>query len=212
MMLGSNPPTWGAPLNQAGGGTFAMVRDLSTGGSGISVWYFAPGEEPADLRAGSQSARPAGWGLPGAHFDVASSCASYFGAHYIVINTALAGDFAARTWAESGNCQATYGPITNQVAYNGSSYDTAYWQINSLRVFSSSLSPPPSSGNGNSSTTAGSGSGTSGNNNGSGGGGSTSQNTGAAAPGRTVSFGLMVMLSSVVVGIVVVGAAVGVLA
>ncbi|KAK0545622.1 hypothetical protein OC846_005598, partial [Tilletia horrida] len=97
MMLGSKPPTWGAPLNQAGGGLFVMRRDLSKGGTGISVWFFARGKEPSDLRPGSFAANPSGWGLPGAHFDIASTCASYFGPHYIVINTALAGDFAAAT-------------------------------------------------------------------------------------------------------------------
>ncbi|KAL9932308.1 hypothetical protein V8E36_008787 [Tilletia maclaganii] len=153
MMLGSNPPTWGAPLNKAGGGLFVMRRDLSKGGSGISMWFFARGSEPADLRAGSRGVNPAGWGFPNAHFDVASTCASYFGPHYIVINTALAGDFAAATWSQSGTCQQTYGAITDQVAYRGDSYSTAYWQIRTLRVFTPALASGSSSTRSSSSTT-----------------------------------------------------------
>ncbi|CAD6900171.1 unnamed protein product [Tilletia controversa] len=154
VQMGTNPPTWGAPLNKDGGGTFAMVRDLSPGGSGISVWYWEPNSEPSDLKSGSQAVQVSGWGTPAVHFDVADTCASYFNKHNIVINIALAGDWAANTWNESGNCAATYGAITDQVAFNGSSYSTAYWQINSLRVFTSPLSPAASSGLGNSTSTS----------------------------------------------------------
>ncbi|KAK0554180.1 hypothetical protein OC846_002191 [Tilletia horrida] len=180
IQMGSNPPTWGAALNKNGGGTFAMVRDLSSGGSGISVFYWQQGDEPSDLKRTSSSVQPSGWGTPAAHFDVAATCASDFGPHNIVFDTTLAGTWAANTWNQSGNCAATYGAITDQVAYNGSSYSTAYWQINSLRVFTSSSSSGSSSSNNSSS----------GNNNSNGNSNSNSNsNKGAAVRGLSPMIG-----------------------
>ncbi|KAE8214441.1 hypothetical protein CF327_g2151 [Tilletia walkeri] len=207
VMMGSNPPTWGAPLNRNKGGMFALVRDLSPGGSGISVWYWEPDAVPSDLRASSKAVDVSGWGTPAVHFDVADTCASYFGPHNIVINTALAGDWAAATWNESGNCAATYGAITDQVAFNGSSYSTAYWQIDSLRMFTSSLSPPASSGTGSSSNsntagTSGNGNGNSNTNTNS--NGNTGGNTGNSAAWYAARVGvastaILVLTASIVV-------------
>ncbi|KAK0532210.1 hypothetical protein OC834_002697 [Tilletia horrida] len=184
VMMGSNPPTWGAGLNRNDGGTFAMVRDLSNGGSGISVWYWQPGSEPSDLSAGSNAVKPSGWGTPAVNFDVAKTCASDFGPHYIVINTDVSGTWPAQTWNISGNCAATYGAITDQVAYNGSSYSNAYWEINSLRVFTSSQSG--SSGSGSGSTNP---SGSSGNSNGNGNGNNSNGNTNTGAAWAPVRVG-----------------------
>ncbi|PWN53959.1 hypothetical protein IE53DRAFT_383485 [Violaceomyces palustris] len=135
-MNGTSTPTWGTKLNMAGGGVIAMERAMGSTGSGVRVWYWANDQAtlPSDLKSGSSSVDPSTWGTPAVHFDVADNCHSDFGPHKITFDITLCGDWAAQSYISSG-CAATYGACSSQVAYNGSSYSEAYWEIQGLRVF-----------------------------------------------------------------------------
>ncbi|SPO35058.1 related to mixed-linked glucanase precursor MLG1 [Pseudozyma flocculosa] len=129
-------PTWGADLNKAGGGVFAMERSFGSEGQGVKVWYFPnsdPSSLPKDLRAGSTSANSDNFGKPYAHMPI-SDCHADFGMHKIIFDITLCGDWAANTYAESG-CLAKYSACSYQVGYNGSSYSETYWAVDSLRLF-----------------------------------------------------------------------------
>lgn len=135
-MNGTSTPTWGAALNSAGGGIVAMERSFGTTGQGVRVWYFANSAAsslPSDLKAGSSSLNPDNWGTPNAHLPI-SSCYDDFSAHKIVFDITLCGDWAANTYAESG-CSAKFAACSSQVAYNGSSFASAFWEVSSLRLF-----------------------------------------------------------------------------
>ncbi|PWN40968.1 hypothetical protein IE81DRAFT_325058 [Ceraceosorus guamensis] len=135
-MNGGSAPTWGASFNRAKGGFFAMARSFGSTGKGVRVWYWPRGSEPADLKASSKTVNPDAWGKPAAWFNIANSCRSDFGPHKIVFDITLGGDWAFNTYVSSG-CAAKYGnrPITDQVAYNGTSYNKAYWSVGGVRVF-----------------------------------------------------------------------------
>lgn len=82
-MNGTSTPSWGKSFNAQGGGIVAMERSLGSTGHGIRVWYWQNGEEPDNLRSGSQNVETSGWGKPGADFDVADSCHEDFGPHKV---------------------------------------------------------------------------------------------------------------------------------
>lgn len=135
---GTSAPTWGAALNAAGGGIIAMERSFGTTGQGVRVWSFANNAAsslPSDLKAGSSSVNPDNWGKPNVHMPIAS-CYNDFSAHKIIFDITLCGDWAANTYTESG-CSAKFAACSSQVAYNGSSFSSAYWEVESLRLFTS---------------------------------------------------------------------------
>jgi hypothetical protein len=133
---GTSAATWGSSFNSAGGGLFATERSLGSAGNGIRVWYWPQSQIPADLRAGSNSVDPSGWGTPSVDFPVADGCHSDFSAMSFVFDITLCGDWAANTYNASG-CAAQFPACSFQVGYNGSSYRNAYWQVADLRVFGS---------------------------------------------------------------------------
>ncbi|PWY97448.1 hypothetical protein BCV70DRAFT_143002, partial [Testicularia cyperi] len=134
---GTSTPTWGTSLNQAGGGIVAMERSFGTTGQGVRVWYFPNSGDslPSDLKNGSTTVTPDNWGTPAAHLPIAS-CYKDFSAHNIIFDITLCGDWAANTYANVSTCASTYGTCSFQVAYNGSSFSQAYWEVQSLRIFS----------------------------------------------------------------------------
>lgn len=133
---GAQAASTGPAFNTAGGGIYAMERSLGSTGNGVRVWFFPRGSEPSDLKDGSNSVNPSGWGTPGAHFPVAKSCHSQFDAHNIVFDITLCGDWASNTFAESG-CAAKFNSCSYMVGYQGDQYEDAYWSVKSVRVFAS---------------------------------------------------------------------------
>lgn len=131
---GAQAANTGKQFNAAGGGMYAMERSLGSTGNGIRVWFFPPGAEPDDLKEGSTSVDPSGWGTPGANFPIANSCHSQFDAHQIVFDITLCGDWAGNTFTESG-CAAKYNACSYIVGYQGDQFEDAYWSVKSVRVF-----------------------------------------------------------------------------
>ncbi|KAK0532518.1 hypothetical protein OC842_003267 [Tilletia horrida] len=153
--MGTDPPTWGQGLNANGGGIYAMVRDMSPNGSGISVWYFKQGSEPADLKLGSNSMEPIKWGTPAVHMDVASTCKTELGSHNIVFDMSIGIDVNVgyKDGISPGNSSCFVGTqnLSALEYYVATArFPEAYWQVNNIRVFTpSKYSNSTASGSGN---------------------------------------------------------------
>ncbi|EUC54841.1 glycoside hydrolase family 16 protein [Rhizoctonia solani AG-3 Rhs1AP] len=76
--LDSDKSSYGAGLNAAGGGAYAMLWD----DDGISIWFFPRSKIPSDIQNLSSktnaTADPSAWGTPKAHWASASCSTSEF--------------------------------------------------------------------------------------------------------------------------------------
>ncbi|KAL6305235.1 concanavalin A-like lectin/glucanase domain-containing protein [Sparassis latifolia] len=134
--------SYGAPFNAAGGGYFVVVR---TQQDGVRIWFWArndaatPAEviNPAPAALGllgppTISPDPS-WGTPSAIFPVGSTCDydSHFNAHQFVFDLTFCGDWAGNDYTSTG-CS---GSCTDYVNNNPQAFANAYWEVNSLRVY-----------------------------------------------------------------------------
>ncbi|KZW00245.1 hypothetical protein EXIGLDRAFT_830896 [Exidia glandulosa HHB12029] len=138
----TEPASFGAPFNAAGGGWYAIERN---GVCGISVWFWSRDSDdvPIDVQFPSPAVRPdVRWGTPSAVF-LPDQCDidTYFDAHHIVFDDTLCGDWAGEVY----NSMGCPGSCVDFVNNNPSSFKEAYWEINSLRTYTPFLfSEPPS--------------------------------------------------------------------
>ncbi|KAH7919358.1 hypothetical protein BV22DRAFT_1133889 [Leucogyrophana mollusca] len=122
--------TYGDQFNKAGGGYFAMRRDKV---EGISVWFL-----PRDTFPLSDTPEPTFLQAlpPDAYFPVGSDCDydQHFKPQQIMIDLTFCGDWAGADWTTS-SC-ASLGPTCNAfVDNNPSAFTSAYWEINSLKIY-----------------------------------------------------------------------------
>jgi len=157
--------SFGAGFAQNGGGVYAMLWD----DTGIKLWFFPRASVPSD--AASANPNPANWPAPTAFYPQ-SSCdtSKFFGPQTIIINIDVCGAFAGVASVFSPACGT--GVCTDLVA-DPSNYNTAYYEISYIHVFSTSNSSSSNSSSGSGTSTSGapkttgSGSGSSGSNSGS---------------------------------------------
>ncbi|KAF8600500.1 glycoside hydrolase family 16 protein [Ceratobasidium sp. AG-I] len=132
--LDSNTASYGAGLNAAGGGVYAMLWD----DDGISIWFFPRSKIPSDLKnlktksaTSGATANPSAWGSPKAHW-ASSTCSTkkFFNSHALVFDTTLCGDWAGATYASAG-CPGTCADRLKDPA----NFKDAVWRINSVTVF-----------------------------------------------------------------------------
>lgn len=128
--LDNDAASYGAGLNAAGGGVFAMLWD----DNGISVWFFPRKSVPQDLEcltdSKSATADPTTWGPPKAHWaSSACSTSKFFKDHSLVFDTTLCGDWAGATYASAG-CPGTCADRLKDPA----NFKDAVWRINSVTV------------------------------------------------------------------------------
>lgn len=146
--------SYGAPFNKAGGGTYAMEWTSS----GIKIWSFPRGQEPADLEG---NPNPSGWAgkfLKAAWSSHSCDTKTFFKQHAVTFNTDLCGDWAGSAYRELSSpppCDlpAIVGTDTDmsfslvclaggkskclEYVKTGSHFTEAYWAINSVRVYQS---------------------------------------------------------------------------
>ncbi|QRV88540.1 glycoside hydrolase family 16 protein [Ceratobasidium sp. AG-Ba] len=127
--LDTDTASYGAGLNAAGGGVFAMLWD----DDGISVWFFPRNSVPADLQNLTDKgamANPTTWGVPKAHW-ASSGCSTtkFFKNHSLVFDTTLCGDWAGATYSSAG-CPGTCADRLKDPA----NFKDAVWRINSVTV------------------------------------------------------------------------------
>jgi len=129
--LDTDTASYGAGLNAAGGGVFAMLWTDDA----ISVWFFARSNVPSDLQGlkskTNGTADPSGWGVPKARWaSTACSTSKFFKDHSIVFDTTLCGDWAGATYGGAG-CPGTCADRLKDPA----NFKDAAWRINSVTVF-----------------------------------------------------------------------------
>ncbi|KIM83377.1 glycoside hydrolase family 16 protein [Piloderma croceum F 1598] len=126
------PKSYGTSFNNAGGGWYAMQK---TAADGISVWFWSrmDPDVPAEVRNNNDSISPKSWGMPSAWFP-STNCdyASHFNAHEIIFDLTFCGDWANSVYPNSG-CGGD--SCTDFVNNNPSAFTKAYWEVNSLRVY-----------------------------------------------------------------------------
>ncbi|KAI9462903.1 concanavalin A-like lectin/glucanase domain-containing protein, partial [Lactarius psammicola] len=128
--------SYGAPFNRAGGGYFVTYR----GRDSVKVWYYPRHRfAPEVIRVGAPWGVPVYpdifWGIPAANFPFCPDLCDYeqhFNAHQIIFDLTFCGDWAGSLWPTSG-CGA--GTCEDFVNDNPSAFADAYWEINSLRVY-----------------------------------------------------------------------------
>ncbi|KAH8982710.1 glycoside hydrolase family 16 protein, partial [Lactarius akahatsu] len=129
--------SYGDQFNLAGGGYFVMYK----GRDSVKVWFFPRGHDvPEVIRDGAQRRKLVypdfDWDVPAANFPFDSDQCDYeqhFDAHQIVFDLTFCGDWAGSAWSNSG-C-GTAGECVDFVNNNPSEFAEAFWEINSLRVY-----------------------------------------------------------------------------
>ncbi|KAH9047159.1 concanavalin A-like lectin/glucanase domain-containing protein [Lactarius hengduanensis] len=129
-------PSYGAPFNRAGGGYFVTYR----GRDSVKVWFYPRhAHVPAVFRDGAPRGvlvyPDTSWGSPVANFPFRPDLCDYeqhFAAHRIIFSLTFCGGWAGSLWPTSGCGEGTCNDFVNN---NPSAFSEAYWEINSLRVY-----------------------------------------------------------------------------
>ncbi|KAF8167820.1 concanavalin A-like lectin/glucanase domain-containing protein [Crassisporium funariophilum] len=134
----STSNSFGAGFNSNNGGIYAMKWDTT----GIAVYFFPRGSEPADITA--EVPQPDKWGPAQARWP-ATSCDpfKFFSDHHAIFDTTLCGDWAGAVWNAAGipgqeqSCAQRTGFSTCEafVRASGSSMNEAYWEVISLKIY-----------------------------------------------------------------------------
>ncbi|SCV70197.1 BQ2448_1591 [Microbotryum intermedium] len=126
--------SYGADFATNGGGVWA-TEFASTG---IKIWFFPRALVPSDLLATNTSAQPnpSGWGLPVANYPSQPSCdiSTYFGPQKLTIDITMCGDWAGTASVYNQTCTLRQSCYLDNVL-NASNYDTAYFELGSVRVY-----------------------------------------------------------------------------
>ncbi|KAI0294921.1 concanavalin A-like lectin/glucanase domain-containing protein [Russula brevipes] len=128
--------SYGPAFNYKDGGHYVMLKSRNIG---VQVWFWPRGSPriPKDvLGGGSLTPDDVTWGRPAANFPMKQGSCDYdshFNAHRMVFDLTFCGDWAGNAWFSSG-C-AGLGACDDFVNNNPSAFNEAYWEINSLRVY-----------------------------------------------------------------------------
>ncbi|AFR98888.2 endo-1,3(4)-beta-glucanase [Cryptococcus neoformans C23] len=141
----TNDASYGAAFAAAGGGVF--VTQLAE--SGISIWFFSRPDIPDAISNADNEIDTSTLGTPSAYWGT-DTCdiTKFFGDQSLVFDITLCGDWAGKSnILSSTGCSALSGSDTCYTTYvlNASNYDTAYFEINSLKVYSNGSSSGSSS-------------------------------------------------------------------
>lgn len=129
--------SYGAGLNQNGGGVYATAWDANA----ISIYFFPRGSVPADVLGDSPD--PSAWGKPAAKFAGACDIEEMFAEQQIIIDTTFCGDWAGAddVWEDS-SCGKKAKTCKEYVRDNPEAFTEAYWEINALKVYQDDGKPP----------------------------------------------------------------------
>ncbi|CAI7617923.1 unnamed protein product [Penicillium bialowiezense] len=124
--------TFGPEFNNNGGGVYAM--ELRS--AGIRVWQWARSKIPSDITSGSPD--PSTWGTAFADFpNTDCNIGSHFKNQSIVANIDLCGDWAGadKFYTTQSSCPGTCKAFVRD---NATSFNNAYWEFKSFKVYQSS--------------------------------------------------------------------------
>ncbi|KAL8690261.1 MAG: hypothetical protein Q9224_004445, partial [Gallowayella concinna] len=126
-----SPNSYGTPLNNAGGGVYAMEWTSHA----INIWFFPRSNNiPADLS--SPNPNPGSWGPATASFvggDNNCDIDGHFRNNNIVFDTTFCGDWAGGVWGQDGTCAATGMSCVDFVRERPEVFAEAFWTVNSLK-------------------------------------------------------------------------------
>ncbi|KAF9227374.1 hypothetical protein BS17DRAFT_814265 [Gyrodon lividus] len=130
------PTSYGATFNQAGGGYYMMERRAD---KGISMWFSPRSKCPTTLLGGDPDVNAVSSSfMPDVFYPTQKNCnyAEHFDAHSIVFDLTLCEDWAGSpsVWNASA-CSLKAKDCTDFVANNPMEFAEAYWEINSLKIY-----------------------------------------------------------------------------
>ncbi|KAI9066573.1 hypothetical protein FKP32DRAFT_355906 [Trametes sanguinea] len=139
-VLESQANSYGDDFNNNGGGVWAMQLETS----GISIWFWSRKDVPDSVTSADKTIDPSSWGTPSASFG-SPSCdiSKFFGPQQMVIDITLCGDWAGvpawyqATCGGDGSQSACY---VDNVINNGTAYSDAYFEISSIKAYSTDSS------------------------------------------------------------------------
>jgi hypothetical protein len=127
--------SYGAGLNQNGGGVYAMQWNADA----ISVYFFPRDNIPADVLGDCPN--PTTWGKPAAKFVGGCDIEESFAEQQIIIDTTFCGAWAGSEWEDS-SCGKKAKTCEEYVRDNPEAFTEAYWEINALKVYQDDGKPP----------------------------------------------------------------------
>ncbi|KAI9728012.1 MAG: hypothetical protein M1828_005417 [Chrysothrix sp. TS-e1954] len=125
--------SYGSGLNGIQGGVYATEWAADY----IAIWFFPRGSIPSDIASGNPN--PSSWGAPLSKFAGGcsfSGSSSHFKDMNIVFDTTFCGQWAGQDDIFSATCPGK-GSCNSYVASNPTAFADAYWEVNSLKVYSS---------------------------------------------------------------------------
>ncbi|KIP10918.1 glycoside hydrolase family 16 protein [Phlebiopsis gigantea 11061_1 CR5-6] len=137
--------SYGTLFNSVGGGWFVMARTRT---EGVRVWFWrrndptvppavaqppSPGFGSALFGGGAVITPDPTWGMPAAAFPAGDFCDydGHFDPHIMVFDLTFCGDWAGADFPNSG-CGGDCNDLVNN---HPEEFDNAYWEINSLLVY-----------------------------------------------------------------------------
>ncbi|KAH6673421.1 glycoside hydrolase family 16 protein [Halenospora varia] len=129
----STTNTYGDGFNAVGGGVYAMEWTSDF----IRVWFFPRTSIPYDISSGTPN--PTTWGTPQANFQGNCNIDTHFANHSIIFDTTFCGDWAGTVWSTEATCNSLAPTCDSYVAANPGAFVDAYWSINYVKVFTTSI-------------------------------------------------------------------------
>ncbi|ESK91882.1 glycoside hydrolase family 16 protein [Moniliophthora roreri MCA 2997] len=133
-VLDPSTNSYGSGFASSQGGLYAMLWDET----GIKLWFFERSRIPAGT---DKNPDPSSWPKPSAFYP-ATTCdpKTAFGPQKIRLYTNICGAWAGNDGVWKETC-GDVAPVCADVVRNPRTYDNAYWDINYLRIFTSTGSP-----------------------------------------------------------------------
>ncbi|KAK0459967.1 glycoside hydrolase family 16 protein [Desarmillaria tabescens] len=123
--------SYGAQFASSGGGVF--VTEYAE--TGISIWFFSRSSVPDSISSNSSTLNTDDLGTPVANWpNGGCNIDEFFSAQSLIFDITLCGDFAGSASVFNETCSGTC--YTDYVIGNASYYDTAYFDVASVRVYS----------------------------------------------------------------------------
>ena len=119
---------YGKPFNDNKGGVYAMEWTSDY----IKTFFFPRGSIPSDV--GSSKPDPTKW-TPYAVFASTCNIDNNFKDMQIIFDTTFCGDFGDATWATKCAAKTGFDTCAKYVASKPGDFTEAYWEVNSLKVF-----------------------------------------------------------------------------
>jgi len=132
LVTDGNTASYGQAFAAAGGGVW--VTEFAT--SGISIWFFPRANVPSSITSNTNAIDTSTLGAPTGNWPTTGcKMEQFFEPQNLIFDITLCGDFAGPPSIFSQTCSGVC--YNDYVIGNGSNYATAYFEVASVRVFSS---------------------------------------------------------------------------